>query len=562
MKKSTTVSNVRLCFLLVLGFSLISGLANAQYSSYSIIETFAGDGQTSVLNDGNIATNASLNTPRDVAIDAQGNVYIADALHQVIRKIDATTKIITTIAGTGTTGFSGDGGLAILAELNDPAGLALDAAGNLFIADRNNNRVRRVDVATGIITTVTGGIIPFLPGPKVSLLPNDLLLDAAGNLYIADAIHHTIFILPFGATLISPYVGQTGRLGFSGDGSLAISAEINLPHGMLFDNAGNFIFCDKGNNLIRSVSPAGIITTIAGNIFLGGGYSGDGGRALLAKLNQPDDIALAPDGSLLIADLGNNRMRMINPAGIIYTVAGTGATGFSGDGGQATQAELNFPDGMAVASDGKTYISDQFNHRIRTFTMPVISNPGALPLILISFEGRLTGGDVDLNWATTSETNTASFTIERSSNGRDGWESIGSLPAAGFSSIKLQYTFTDRKAMPKTNFYRLRQIDKDQTYAYSKIIQVTNYSTGSTQIGVYPNPFAESLTINIFSNKKSLVDIDVLNAAGQVQIRRTVTLNTGTNMVVVDQLNGLTPGMYFVKFVSDGKTVTQKIIKQ
>ena len=222
----------------------------------------------------------------------------------------AATNNIFTVAGTGSAGFSGDGGAATSAQLNFPTGVATTADGGFLIADQFNHRIRRVSPA-GTITTVAG----------------------------------------------------TGSAGFSGDGGAATSAQLNQPFGVAATADGGFLIAEFGNHRIRRVSPAGTITTVAGTG--SAGSSGDGGAATSAQLNQPFGVAATADGGFLIADFNNHRVRRVSPAGTITTVAGTGGPGFSGDGGAATGAQLNGPTGVAATADGGFLIADFDNHRVR-----------------------------------------------------------------------------------------------------------------------------------------------------------------------------------------------------
>lgn len=254
-----------------------------------LISTAVGNRRQGYSGDGGPAINASLDSPFDVAVDQKDNLYIADRGNNCIRRVDATSNIITTIAGDGSKGmfggggFGGDGGPSTKAKLNAPLGIALDATGNLFIADTNNNRIRQVNLATGIITTVAG--------------------DGYENL------------------LGSLYDGGEGR--FSGDGGPATSASLHRPTGISIDRGGNLLIVDSGNHCIRRVETAtGIITTIVGNPHPG--FSGDGGPARDAKLDHPFAIEIDGSGSLFIADSGNRRLRRVDSSGIITTVAGSG----------------------------------------------------------------------------------------------------------------------------------------------------------------------------------------------------------------------------------------------
>lgn len=272
--------------------------------------------------DGGPATAARLREPTGVVMDGAGNLYFADHFNHRIRKVDIG-GIITTVAGTGVVGFSGDGGPATAARLNFPAETEVDAAGNLYIADQLNDRVRKVNTS-GIITTVVG----------------------------------------------------TGVAGFSGDGGPATAARLHEPIDLIFDGSGNLYIADHDNQRIRKVDAGGIITTVAGTGVAG--FSGDGGVATAANLNGPREVELDGAGNLYIVDTDNNRVRKVNAGGIITTVAGTGVAGFSGDGGLATVAQLDGPNGAAVDGSGNLYIADRDNHRIRkVFAAPPISDAGA-----------------------------------------------------------------------------------------------------------------------------------------------------------------------------------------
>ena len=340
-----------------------------------VISTVAGAGSTGESGggfggDGGPATAAQLRSPAGVALDGAGNLYIADALNNRIRKVDSAGTI-TTVAGAGTEGFGGDGGPATAAQLYRPAGVALDGAGNLYIADFGNNRIRKVDAA-GVISTVagagstgeSGGGFGGDGGPAVAArlyLPRGVALDGAGNLYIADLLNHRIRKVD-AAGVISTVAGagSTGESGggFGGDGGPAVAARLNFPVGVAVDGSGNLYIADTDNDRIRKVDAAGVISTVAG-----GGYGGDGGPAVAAQLNWPFDVALDGAGNLYIADWLHNRIRKVDAAGVISTVAGGGSS--LGDGGPATAAQLNFPEGVAPDGAGNLYIADTYNNRIR-----------------------------------------------------------------------------------------------------------------------------------------------------------------------------------------------------
>ena len=272
----------------------------------SLIQTVAGTGVGGFNGNNQSATSAELNQPESVALDSKGDLYIADELNNVVWKVDATTHIMTIVAGTGVGGYNGDGIAATSAELNRPTGIALDSHGNLFIADYLNSRVREVSAATGLISTVAG----------------------------------------------------TGGFGYNGDGFAATAAELNFPTAVAFDPAGNLYIADSANQRIREVYAIdGRIRTAAGTGVQG--FNGEGLYATNAELNYPRDIAFDAAGDLFISDSNNALVREVSAtSGIISAVAGTGTEGYNGDGVAATSAELTEPFGIAIDSAGNLFILD------------------------------------------------------------------------------------------------------------------------------------------------------------------------------------------------------------
>ncbi|WP_461080471.1 NHL domain-containing protein [Spirosoma flavus] len=321
-----------------------------------VITTVAGNGTSGYSGDGGMATSAQLSAPWGVAVDGSGNLYVADQSNFRIRKVNAA-GVITTVAGNGSYGYSGDGGLATSAQLRIPTGVAVDGGGNLYIADPFSACIRKVNTG-GEITTVA------LVGEPIGVA-----VDGGGNLYIADRDNHRIrkvstsgeVTTVAGSGCVSFFCGAYG-----GDGGPATSARLNYPHGVAVDGGGNLYIADRNNQVIRKVNTAGIITTMAGNGTAG--YNGDKGPATSAYLSHPYGVAVSGSGDLYIADTYNSRIRKVNQAGVITTIAGTGSgpdTGdYSGDGGQAIYAQLHFPTGVAVGGDS-IYIADLINQRIR-----------------------------------------------------------------------------------------------------------------------------------------------------------------------------------------------------
>jgi hypothetical protein len=335
----------------------------------SIIQTVAGNGTRGYSGDGGPATSAELSSQPNIALDAAGDLFIADVNNNVIREVNAKTGVITTVAGNGTAGFSGDGGAATSAELNSPTSVAVDAHGDIFIADFSNNRIREVNAATGLISTIANINQPV-----------SVAVDAAGNVLVAEPV----LIQEVNVTTgVITTVAGNGNSGYNGDGIPATSASLDDPRGLAVDAAGNIFFADDGNNRVREVNAStGLISTIAGTGTEG--YNGDGIPATSAELSQPQAVAVDAAGDIFIADyFPNDRVREVFAGtGTIFTVAGTGVGGYNGDGIPATSAELLDPTDVAVDAAGDLFIADR--ERIREVenggavvaVTPLVVNPG------------------------------------------------------------------------------------------------------------------------------------------------------------------------------------------
>lgn len=390
----------------------------------------AGNGRSGYTGDGGAATAAQLEYPDGIAVDASGNVYVADMAANVVRVI-APTGTISTYAGQGAAGYTGDGGPAKQAQLNTPKGLALDSAGNLYIADAGNNVVRKVSKSGALATVAGNGSTGYSGdgGPATGAAlddPEGVTVDPSGLLYIADTFNNRVRVVSLGGTIQT--AAGTGISSYSGDGGAAANAGLFLPTDVASDSGGNIYIADYGNSRIRQVAqgkiqsvvgsnstsvifnqapattirlngPTGLAVDSSGDIFIAEGgigtgsglgigdykiwkinsvgvvstgagngienYSGDGGQATSAQLNTPTNLVFDVVGNLYIADSANNRVRKISPTGVITTAAGTGVAGYSGDGGAATSAMLNGPEGLASDADGNVYIADTQNNRIR-----------------------------------------------------------------------------------------------------------------------------------------------------------------------------------------------------
>ena len=329
-----------------------------QVDPNGIITTVAGNGY--LPSPGSVATNAGLNYPYGVALDSSGNVYIADTYNQIIRKV-TPSGAISTVAGTySVSSFGGDGFYATSAFLNYPNSVAVDNSGNVYIADTSNQRIRKVTASTGRISTIAGNGTAGYSGDGSSATsakinnPNAVCLDTNGNIYIADTGNHCIRKITNG--VISTVAGN-GNLGFSGDGGYALSATLAFPTGITADAFGNLYITDASQR-VRKVAANGIITTVAGTNLNDGSLAGN------ATLNVPAQVAQDATGNFYIADCANHRIRKMDTNGIISTFAGNGFPLYTGDGGPATNAGMYFPNGIALDAAGNVFISDQ-SRRIR-----------------------------------------------------------------------------------------------------------------------------------------------------------------------------------------------------
>lgn len=318
------------------------------------------------MGDGGAATSCELNFPYATAIDASGNLYIADQGNNRVRKVN-TAGIITTIAGTGVLGYGGDDSAATNAKLYSPSGVAVDGSGNVYIGDNGNHRIRKVNAA-GIITTVAGTGATGYNGDGIAATaatlfsPHEVAVDTDGNLYISDVLNFRIRKVD-ASGIISTVAGKGTFMTYGGDNGAATATDIGDPYDLVVDATGNIIFATPDYHRVCKINPAGIITTVAGTGMAG--YNGDNIPATMAQLRNPFGVAVDGGGNVYIGDYYNNRVRKVNSSGIITTYAGTDSAGFSGDGGPATMAQLHGPIDVTTDGAGNLYVTEWANFTVR-----------------------------------------------------------------------------------------------------------------------------------------------------------------------------------------------------
>jgi streptogramin lyase len=342
------------------------------------IETVAGTGRPGYGGDGGLAREARLNQPFHCAL-WHGDLYIADAMNHCVRKMSLATGVITTVAGSGRKGYSGDGGPALQATMNEPYAVAVNDRGDLFIVDRLNAAVRKVDAASGTMHTLAGtGTKGFSgdggPAAKAQLVePNDCFLDGRDGLLIADVADWRVRRVDLATGKIATVAG-TGRTrrklhrAMIGDGGPAGKATLVGPRGVCVDHQGNTYICEREGNAVRRADARGIISTVAGTGAQG--YTGDGGDARQATFNGPKGVRCDEPGNVYVVDAENNAIRRIDAGTHVVTTVAGGRRGSGGDGGAATLAGLAQPHGCIVDHEGIAYIADTLNHRIRKVTPP------------------------------------------------------------------------------------------------------------------------------------------------------------------------------------------------
>lgn len=327
----------------------------------NIITKVVGTGVYGSSPDSVQATDANIKLPNSVYVDHAGNIYFTG--EGKLRRVDAATGIIATIAGIGTGGFSGDGGPATAAKLDNPGSIAFDAANNIYIADVLNARIRKINATTGIITTISGMSWSGYtgnggPATAANMFPTSIAFNSAGDLFVAEGPNAHIRKIDMVTGIITNYAGSDLSGTYAGNGGAATDAVLNNPANICFDSTDNLYVSDRDNNIICKISPAGIITKVAG--WDSPGFYGDGGPATAASLFAPAGLSIDKTGNLVFADANNSRVRSVNTAtGIITTIVGNGTPGSAGDGGSAINARLEILNGICVDDMNRIYLTSR-----------------------------------------------------------------------------------------------------------------------------------------------------------------------------------------------------------
>ena len=522
-------------------------------SNGQVITTFAGNGADGYTGDGGQATAAAISTPNGLAFDASGNVYFSGFGNNTIRKV-SPAGIISTIAGNGILGFSGDGGPATNAKLNRPVKICRDGSGNIYIADQQNHRIRKVS-PSGIITTIAGNGTAGYNGDGIAATaallnyPSGVAVDGSGNVLIADYYNYRIRkVSPDG--IITTIAGN-GVNASSGDGGMATAANLSRALDILVDATGNLYICDQDNARIRKVSTTGIITTIAGTGTTG--FSGDGGPATNATFNWPGGIAIDGAGNFFIADFFNQRIRRIDPSGIITTIIGDGTPGFTGDGGPASAARIDSSNTVAIDNMGQLFICDNDNRRIRKISvcMPSITTQPAHDTVMedstATYSVMTAGGPYTYQWQEDPGT---------------GFVNLANVwPYSGVTTNTL--TINNASIYLNTTHYRCVISSTDITCSdtsSSAILIIHTPITGLEQlsagyIAVFPNPAHDEVLVKLpvgFDNGQ----IQLINSIGQVLIDRKINSNSFTL-----NLANFPIGMYTSRIQVNEQIFYKKIFK-
>jgi sugar lactone lactonase YvrE len=562
---------IRVCTLLSVFIIAIPGRSDAQ-----IITTIAGTGTAGYSGDGGAATMAELNVNNCTTFDDAGNMYITDAYNYRIRQV-GTDGIISTYAGTGVSGFTPDGFPATASGVSEPFGITTDTHNNIFFADFAQKRIRKID-PSGIMTTVAGtgvGGITGDGGPATDAElfgPEGIAVAPTGEIYISNP--HSIRKID-ASGIITTIAGSGITYGFSGDGGPATAALLSGPAQIAIDGAGNILFADAGNCRIRKIDGTGTITTIAGSGPSGvtsglGGFSGDGGPATNALLNTPSGLAVDDAGNIYIADQYNYRIRKIDASGTITTIAGSGATGvgvggYSGDNGPATSALLKQPYGVSISCAGNVYISDRSNNCVRvvSYDQPPVFTLGASQHMTVCKNAAAVSTDtlLAITDADAGQAETWSLVVPAAHGTATG---AYSGTSTGGSVLPVGLSYTPAPGYTGNDSFAVQVTDCGYVAGYTVVyVTVEDCSLSApltsvaTGLQVWPNPASGTVEVNLALNTAEAIHMSLTNLLG-VQVKEaTTTANTPT----VLQLD-VPDGIYFVPATgASGQGVAKVVVR-
>ncbi len=527
---------------------LTFGLSGLLSYSQPIITTVAGNGTQGSGGDGGAATSANLNAAQGVVADGSGNIYIADGANNKVRKVNSS-GIISTIAGTGTSGYTGDGGSATSAKLNYPVALAFDASGNLYVADANNNVVRKINTS-GVISTYAGNGIGGFSGDGGAATsaklnnPNGIAF-IGGELYIADKFNYRIRKVNSSGTIST--IAGTGTSGYSGDGGAATSAQLANPMDVIGDAGGNIYIADLGK--VRKINTSGTITT-----FIGTGTqtcTGNGGSPTSATLSNAYGLAIDSYGNIFVSDAACNQIREVNALGATITAfAGTGTAGFSGDGAAATSANLSGPYKICFDNSNNMFIADASNVRIRKVTMPYcvasagpnVSNQNTSCCGCTTTGVQIgTSAITGLSYSWSPNTNLSSTTVAQPTS---TWCNVGTPKTYTVTVSGMCCATATSTVQVSTN-----------PYGGSSCCNRLAGSDGTvhSEFTAFPNPSDGKITISLYDKAEYIQIVDV---TGRL-IFETKDMTTTEFKVDISEYGS---GVYFVLVSIAGNIEKQKIV--
>jgi len=550
---SYTVSNVYGCSNTATANIFVEGTPGNIYA-------FSGNGTNTTTGDGGPAYLATIQNVRDMATDNAGNLYFTDVTANVVRKISAT-GVISRFAGTGTAGNTGDGGQATAATLNAPNGIYVDNGGNVYVSNTNSHTVRKINGTTGIITTIagTGGVSGASGdgGPATACklyAPLGITGDAAGNLYICDQLNYKVRKINGSNGTITTIAG-TGSNYFSGDGGPGTAARMSTPRGVALDRSNNLYIADGPNGAVRKLSlTTGIMTTVAG---IGGstGSTGDGGPATAAKLNTPARVLYDGGKLLYITDMINSRIRQLDLAsGIISTAVGDGTGSFGGDGGSATAAQIWGPYGITRDNLNNLYIADANNRRIR-----IVASKGSIGITLAGPTSVPAGTTVTFTANASTTHNVAYQWQKNGTNVGSGATSYSNSSPANGDVYRCILTVTPECGSTysdTSNSITLTVYGPPPAEPLESGI-----GDASGRITLYPNPANSIITLSANRLSDGAASIVIYDRLGK-QVMTKELMTNGTQLKEALDISLLTPGVYLVRLTeASGKTNYLKFVK-